>query len=548
LQREAVKRGSGSSEKVLWVLLFLFPALARAEATRVGSPDPSSWEVPSYEVEELDPPNMRRVKSSPDSKLFASPGGRPAALEETSDISEIVVAFPGAEGFGAVSVGGRGGRVIEVTNLDDSGPGSLRAAIEATGPRTVVFRVGGTIELSTGLDIENPYITIAGQTAPGDGIQIRNHPGNTDPAVKVETHEVVIRYLRLRPGPSLRRTSSLDPLTITRDASNVIVDHCSLSWGTDEGFQTWYSVHDITVQWSIISEALHCSTHEEGCHSTGMLIGDQSNRISIHHNLLAHNDFRNPRVRGGDMDLVNNVIYNAGAVAAKLDDKKNQAGMRCNFVGNYFKWGPDTSASHEVKLRSEGVGTSCFVAGNIGPHRPDNSFPEENIVDPDDRELITDARFPFPPVTTTSASGAYDQVLAGAGASLPRRDAVDRRIVEEVRTGTGRIIDHPRDVGGWPELRSGTAPVDRDHDGMADSWEKLHGLDSTDPSDRNGDGDSDGYTNLEEYLESLLGRSPPMAGDRPGLDGGGRGGGDSGRTGSSPEPLGSGEDSRTLVI
>jgi hypothetical protein len=401
--------------------------------------------------------------------------------------------------------------VIEVTNLDDSGSGSLRAAIEATGPRTVVFRVGGTIEVFTGLDIENPYITIAGQTAPGDGIQIRNHPSNTAPALQVETHDVVLRYLRLRPGPSLRRTTSLDPLTITRDAYNVIVDHCSLSWGTDEGFQTWYSVHDITIQWSIISEALHCSTHEEGCHSTGMILGDQNTRVSVHHNLLAHNDRRNPRVRGGDMDVVNNVIYNVGATSAKLDDKDHLAGMRCNFVGNYFKWGPDSSAGHELKLRSEGVGTSCFVSGNIGPHRTDNSHPEGDIVDPDDRGLMTDIRFPFPPVTTTSASRAYDQVLAGAGANLPRRDPVDQRIVEDVRSGTGRIIDDPRDVGGWPDLRSAEPPADKDHDGMPDSWEMLHGLDPADPSDRNGDGDNDGYTNLEEYLESLLGKSPPTA-------------------------------------
>jgi pectate lyase len=390
--------------------------------------------------------------------------------------------------------------VIEVTNLNDSGPGSLRAAIDATGPRTVVFRVGGSIELMSGLEVLNPYITVAGQTAPGDGIQLFNHPSNTETAVRIKTHDVVLRHLRLRPGPSLELEDSLDPLTISRDAYHVIVDHCSLSWGTDEGLQIWDTVHDVTIQWSIISEALNCSTHEEGCHSTGPLIGDQSNRISFHHNLLAHNNFRNPRVRGGDMDLVNNVIYNAGEGAAKLDDKGNLAGMRCNFVGNYFKWGPNSSWSWEVKIRSEDVGTSCYVSRNIGPNRPDNSYPEENIVDPDDRGLMTDTKFPFPPVTTTSASRAYDRVLNRAGANKPRRDSVDQRIVDEVRTGTGRIIDDPQDVGGRPELQGGEPPTDNDHDGMADSWETLHGLDPTDPSDRNGDLDNDGYTNLEEYL------------------------------------------------
>jgi pectate lyase len=419
-----------------------------------------------------------------------------------------VRAFPGAEGFGARSVGGRGGAVIEVTNLNDSGPGSLRAAFDATGRRTVVFRVGGTIWALTGLDIENPYITVAGQTAPGDGIQLRNHPSNTEPALRIETHDVVLRYLRLRPGPSSEPAKALDPLTITLDAYDVIVDHCSLSWGTDEGLQTWESVHDITIQWSIISEALHCSTHEEVCHSTGVMLGDQSSRISFHHNLLAHNDRRNPRVRGGDMDIVNNVIYNAGETSAKLDDEDHLAGMRCNAVGNYFKSGPDSSWSWEIKLGWEDVGTSCFVSGNIGPHRPDDSQPEENIVDPDDRELITGKRFPFPLVTTTSAFRAYDQVLAGAGADMPRRDSVDQRVVEEVETGTGSIIDDPAEVGGWPLFQDGQPPADNDHDGMADLWETLHGLDPTDPSDRNGDRNGDGYTNLEEYLDTLTCSGP----------------------------------------
>jgi pectate lyase len=347
-------------------------------------------EVGSFEIEDLGHPSLRRAKSPPDAKLFASleaPAGTPVG---TSAVSETVVAFPGAEGFGARSVGGRGGVVIEVTNLDDSGSGSLRAAIEATGPRTVVFRVGGTIEVFTGLDIENPYITIAGQTAPGDGIQIRNHPSNTAPALQVETHDVVLRYLRLRPGPSLRRTTSLDPLTITRDAYNVIVDHCSLSWGTDEGFQTWYSVHDITIQWSIISEALHCSTHEEGCHSTGMILGDQNTRVSVHHNLLAHNDRRNPRVRGGDMDVVNNVIYNVGATSAKLDDKDHLAGMRCNFVGNYFKWGPGGPGDELLRLgqyRSESSRQLLPGRGHCGPGRPGADHRHPVPLSPGDDDL-----------------------------------------------------------------------------------------------------------------------------------------------------------------
>lgn len=179
---------------------------------------------------------------------------------ERAATASSVPAFPGAEGFGANSVGGRGGRVIEVTNLDDSGPGSLRAAIEADRPRTVVFRVGGTIELQSGLEITNPFITIAGQTAPGGGITLRNDPSNADTSLKIETHDVVIRYIRSRPGPSTELHGTLDAITIGNQEGgtyNVIVDHSSFSWATDEVVNSWYDAHDITIQWSIVSEGLH---------------------------------------------------------------------------------------------------------------------------------------------------------------------------------------------------------------------------------------------------------------------------------------------------
>ena len=425
-----------------------------------------------------------------------------------------VPAFPGAEGFGANSVGGRGGRVIEVTNLDDSGPGSLRAAIETERPRIVVFRVGGTIELQSGLAITNPFITIAGQTAPGGGITLRNDPSNTETPLKIKTHDVVIRYIRSRPGPSTELDDTLDAITIgNREGGpyNVIVDHSSFSWATDEVVNSWYDAHDITIQWSIVSEGLHCSTHEKGCHSKGMLLGsDGSRNISIHHNLFAHNVERNPLIKtSGLVDVVNNVMYNPKPSASVSTDDYTKALV--NYVSNYFKRGNDSnSGNHLVSTSYKGNdGFEIFVQGNIGPNRPSDDMDESLVVRPRARQWIVPTRHDAPLITSTSAFEAYDQVLANAGATIGlesqgnnywRRDRVDERIVNDVRNGTGRIIDDPSEVGGWPELAAGTAPADTDHDGMADEWEVLYCFNPNDPADGPGDADGDGYTNVEEYL------------------------------------------------
>jgi pectate lyase len=227
-----------------------------------------------------------------------------------------VKAFPTAEGFGADALGGRGGVVIEVTNLDDSGPGSLRDAVEREGPRTVVFRVGGTIAVERPIRVRDPYITIAGQTAPGDGVLIRNHRANTDAPITIETHDVVIRHLRLRPGPSGEPSCCVDALGLMEGARNVIIDHVSLSWGVDELLGASEDASDFTVQWSILSEALHRSNHaKDDRHSRGLLVSTQEGgNVSIHHNLFAHNDGRNPEVAlaYGIADIVNNVLYNPG--------------------------------------------------------------------------------------------------------------------------------------------------------------------------------------------------------------------------------------------
>jgi pectate lyase len=433
-----------------------------------------------------------------------------------------VPSFPGAEGAGAVTVGGRGGKVLEVTNRNDSGPGSLRAAIEAKGPRIVVFRVSGIITLQSRLSITEPYLTIAGQTAPGDGICIR---GET---TEINTHEVIIRYIRFRRGELTRRDDALGGYP-TR---NVIIDHCSASWGLDENLSLyrWIEkmpdgkdkkrpVENLTVQWCISSEALDLNRHAFG----GTLGG---RNVSLHHNLFASNTGRNPSIGYGDhVDFRNNVLFNWQHRTMDGGD----ASSWINVVANYYKPGPATQEGdiryrvcrpQHLEMFSEAATpgkwhvADNFVVGHDGVSA-DNwtggvQFDEPDIKRLGDVKAATDRvrgikPFPAAPITQHTAREAYEQVLANAGAILPKRDAVDLRIIESVRTGkttVGRngIIDKPEDAGGWPEYKSTPAPADADHDGMPDVWEKAYRLNPNDPADGPKDADRDGYTNVEEYL------------------------------------------------
>jgi pectate lyase len=421
-----------------------------------------------------------------------------------------LAAFPGAEGFGAGTVGGRGGKVYRVTNLSDSGSGSLRACAEAARPRICVFRTGGTIRLTSQLDIEDPYLTIAGQTAPGGGITLRLSPRYPKATVKIETHDVIIRGIRVRTGASRRSSSQRRGVTIEGAAYNVIIDHVSVSWATDTNINITDGARDITVQWSIISEALSHSTHPEGEHSKGISISgkqfttsEQTASISLHHNLLAHNVDRNPRnASWGLVDLINNVIYNWGLSASQVADTQTKASL--NAVNNFYRTGPDSTLEFGVNADTEeGRGVEIYVSGNIGPSRTNDSQPQENVVKPTDRQWIIPTRFGAPPVTTTSAIDAYDQVLANAGARIPYLDPVDRRVIDHTQNSTGGIIDRPSEVGGWPRLARGTPRVDRDHDGMPNRWERARGL-NPNRNDSALDKDGDGYTNIEEYVNGLI--------------------------------------------
>jgi pectate lyase len=417
--------------------------------------------------------------------------------------------FPGAEGFGTRAIAGRGGKIIAVTSLANDGPGTLRAAVSDAFPRIIVFHVAGTIELKSELQVVHPFVTIAGQTAPGGGICIKGA------GITIITHDVLIQHIRVRPGNKGPVDADInDAISIlgshggTEGAYNVVLDHISASWAEDETVSTWYGAHDITISWSIISEALNRSRHRKRTHSAGLLIGDSSYHVSAHHNLLAHNDFRNPLISGGGThDFVNNVIYNWGVLPAEITDHDSNTFL--NFVGNYFIPGASTQRGPYEILFNEG-NPRIYVEGNLGPHRPHLSidewelvgfgYGEEGVAPATYRSL---AKYTTPAISSQSATEALEKVLTRAGATAPQRDVVDRRVVDDVKKRTGSIIDSPDDVGGYPELAGGIRPVDSDHDAMPDDWEREMGLDPQDASDGNGDLDGDGYTNIEEYLHFL---------------------------------------------
>jgi hypothetical protein len=438
------------------------------------------------------------------------------ASKETPDgVTTNVLAFPGAEGFGACARGGRGGRVYHVTTLEDGGAarndaapkGSLREAVEAQGPRLVVFDVAGTIRLTKDLLITNPFITIAGQTAPGEGICLR------DATLGVYADQVVIRYLRCRLGDQGRAG---DAIGIGR-GHQIIIDHCSASWSLDEVLSCSTgepSLSDVTVQWCFITEALNPKNHSFG----SLIRGCHGARYTYHHNLYAHNRNRNPRPGNYDrqnphtqdpdgllLDFRDNVIYNwRGSYAGYNADKDSVT--KLNYVGNYLVPGPDSQPTG-IAYQEGSPYNKGFFAGNYYSHkRPDDPWV---LVDFRDWSAAQIAAYrqsqPFKtgPIATQDARDAFRDVLARGGAILPKRDAVDRRIVEEVTNRTGHIINSQAEVGGWPDLRTGVAPRDGDGDGMPDEWERQHGLNPDNPADGAQDGNGDGYTNVEEYLNEL---------------------------------------------
>ncbi|PAZ11716.1 pectate lyase [Streptomyces sp. SA15] len=398
-----------------------------------------------------------------------------------SSTTAATIAFPGAEGFGAQATGGRGGEVYHVTNLNDSGPGSFRDAV-SKGPRIVVFDVGGYITLASPLHVASD-ITIAGQTAPGDGVATRGYQvsfSNSD--------NVIVRYMRFRHG--LTPNQNRDAVGIDK-GSNMIFDHVSTSWGRDETFSINSST-DITVQYSIIAEGL-------APHSCGGLV--QSDGVTLGHNLYIHNKTRNPKSKGR-LQYVNSVVYDWGSDAYILGDSAGVS--NANAIGNYFVKGPSSSGGPFSRANAN---YRIHAAGNFYDGDVDGRLDGRETTRADlGPATVEDKPFAFPPVTVETAQQAYDAVLAGAGASL-HRDSVDTRLVNDVVHQTGGIISDPASVGGFGTLRGGTPPPDTDRDGMPDAWERGQGLNPEDPSDagRTDGGDANGYTNIERYLNELAG-------------------------------------------
>jgi hypothetical protein len=457
------------------------------------------------------------------------------AAQETNSVAGNAarqLAFPTAEGYGRFAAGGRGGRVIEVTNLNDSGPGSLRAAVEASGPRTVVFTVSGLITLESRLIIHgtNSDLTIAGQTAPGKGICIRKYNVGM-----LGAHDVVVRYLRVRPGNISGTT--LDGMGMA-SSDNCIIDHCSISWTIDEAFSS-RGAKNITLQRTLISEALNDAGHKKYPPGTqhGYAASISGDIGSFHHNLLADCSGRNWSLAGGltksdstyagRLDLRNNVVYN-------WRNRATDGGAHeVNFVNNFYQPGAATKFFYALNAQYGGFpGTQqYYVDGNVMPGHfglTNQAAGREATTErggkvPTDYSPWVDKPFFDPHVKTQSAQEAYENVLADVGCNKPALDEHDKRIIQETRAGTFKfrgsktdlpgLPDSQDDVGGWEDYPVVHRPAnwDTDHDGIPDEWEKQHGLNPNDPSDANGDYNHDGYTNLEKYLNSLTGEYPAGA-------------------------------------
>jgi hypothetical protein len=432
------------------------------------------------------------------------------------------LAFPGAEGYGRFAIGGRGGKVVKVTNLDDSGPGSLRAAVEMNEPRIVVFDVSGKIVLKSTLGLRNPYLTIAGQTAPGLGICIANYNMGA-----MGSHDLIVRYMRVRPGNTSGET--LDGMGLA-SSTDCIYDHCSISWTQDEAFSS-RGAGNITLQRTLISEALNVAGHrkyEPGKqHGFAASIGGDIG--SFHHNLLAHCSGRNWSLAGGldkatrhagRLDLRNNVVYNWGHRTTDGGAKE------VNFVNNYYKPGPASKVFHVLMAEREAVPAfgpqMYYVSGNVmeGKFGADERYAGvfEKRREPLEAWTVPEPFFESF-VTTQSAAAAFDDVLADVGCNVPALDPHDERVIRETREGTTTyqgsksglpgLPDTQDDVGGWDEYPEIHRPADwdPDNDGMPTAWEQERGLDPQDPADAHGDANHDGYTNVEEYLNELA--QPP---------------------------------------
>jgi pectate lyase len=454
--------------------------------------------------------------------------------------SQIPV-FPEAQGSGCLTPGGREGSLYFVTNLNDSGSGSLREALEAEGPRTVIFRVSGTITVESPLEIYHPFITVAGQTAPGNGIQISGVNIDYSP-LNIYTHDVVIRYLHVRTGKGDSYIYGAGDCLSSGEGNevyNVVIDHCSFSWGNDENVAFWTenaTMQDITLQNSIISEAL-----KHDGHSTGLIFGsatvcEEITNIDVHHNLFISNSQRNPLLKGDRQRVINNLIHNYDNFGVQISE-----GVYVDIIGNVFTEGPDQTNRREIAWRHEPDETSCtlgpnrdpsiYLHDNKGPNNLDGTLDNwssmmekcgggtgwgwyEGVFSLVEEDFRRTSALDNPENSTSilinPSQGLGENLLTHVGAShrldemgnwVYSRDEVDERLVEEYNLGEGQIPQDEIDAGGFPVYDETVEPyVDADFDGMSDVWESAFDLDHTTAEDAWQDLDEDGYLNLEEFL------------------------------------------------
>jgi hypothetical protein len=452
----------------------------------------------------------KAVTSAAVTAIVVSSGAHPAkAAEPAPGPASAVLAFPGAEGAGRFALGGRGGTVLRVSNLNDAGPGSLRAAIEAEGPRTIVFDIGGTVSLASPLRIRRGRVTVAGQTAPGGGITLRDHP------LIVSADDVVIRHIRSRLGDESRVEA--DALSIER-GRRIILDHVSASWSVDETLSAGSrydpperGIYDLTVQWSVIAESLNASGHAKGEHGYGSLVrGGYGSLMSFHHNLWAMHRARMPRPgnynaaaldpEGARFEFRSNVFYDWGGGRSGYNADTESLSAYA-FIGNAYIPGPD-SEGRRMFEEDNPLARAWFEGNTMDGVEPADPWSLVRGSETPGYRLA--ARPDWAAPADRTAADAEAAVLARAGAG-PVRDAVDARIIDGVRSRSGRIIDSQSQVGGWPELAAGSPWIDGDEDGMPDDWERAHGLDPADAADGPADRDGDGWTNLEDWLNALAG-------------------------------------------
>ncbi|WP_321333210.1 pectate lyase [uncultured Bacteroides sp.] len=408
------------------------------------------------------------------------------------------LAFPGAEGYGKYTTGGRGGKVLIVSNLNDSGAGSLRNAVEQQGARTVVFAVSGNIVLKSSLRINNDSITIAGQSAPGEGICLAEY------SLVINASNVIVRYLHVRLG-DLHKLDNDGVGGGRYGQKNVILDHLSVSWSIDECL-SMYKMQNLTVQWCLVAHSLNKSVHTKGSHGFGGIWGGY--KATFHHNLLANNASRNPRFSSVDstkmVDYRNNVIYNWGFKSAYGGGHHGEI----NMVANYYKPGPASQHHRILDVAEDGTGR-YYIADNYMEGDPKVTANNWGAVGGKDVQAShVTAPFAFEPIRQDTPLQAYKRVLNAVGCSL-HRDAYDKHILMQVPRGLGLdgdkgLINSQNDVGGWPVLKSGKVLTDSDGDGIPDNWERSHGLNSLDSSDGMLYTLSKDYTNVEVYLNSLI--------------------------------------------